>query len=463
VSDDGGVIPIGSKDLQRALIYSELSDLGNAERFTALHGRDARYSSPERRWYVWDGRRWAADRRLTVEQWAKNAIRTALEASTKCKSDRRSDLVKHLQASESNGHIRGLLERARAERNIPIEPEEFDTHPMLLNCANGVLDLETGELRAHDRALLLSKLIPVEYPSEVATCPRWLWFLQRVLDKDAELIAYLQRAIGYSLTGDTREGCLHFLYGGGRNGKSTFLRLLAALLGDYSVEADFTTFTHDATRVGPESNQLARLAGTRLVRAVEPEEGRRLNESLVKLLTGEDTITARHLYAEPFEFVPMFKLWFAGNHKPVIRGTDLAIWSRIRLIPFTVTIPEEERDGHLLTKLRAELPGILRWAVEGCQQWLAAGLQAPAAVLTATSEYQADSDVVGRFLVECCVRQETAEATSGELYNRFKTWADNGNEYVLPIQRFSQKLDEHGLLARKRHGSMVREGVMLKV
>jgi putative DNA primase/helicase len=302
-------------------------------------------------------------------------------------------LVQHLTRSHTHGRLTAMCKQAQSMDTIPLLPAACDTDPWLLNCRNGTLDLRSGSLRPHCRADLLTRCLTVAYVPE-ARCPTWERFLWRVLggiippagtdtggiphapatEADARasrLVRFLQRAVGYTLTGVTSEDCLFLLYGRGRNGKSRFLEALHALLGPYAKTASMRTFlvqNHDTVR-----NDLADLYGVRYGSTSEVQEGQRFSEGLVKQLTGGDRIKARFLFQEYFEFVPQFKLFLACNHKPIVRGTDLAIWERIKLVPFTVTIPPEERDTDLGTKLRAELEGIFAWAVRGCLAWQQAG------------------------------------------------------------------------------------------
>jgi putative DNA primase/helicase len=308
---------------------------------------------------------------------------------------------------------------------------------------NGTLDLRTGQMRQHDRADLLTKEAPVIYDPS-ATCPTWEAFLTRVMGGDAELIGFLQRAIGYSLTGDTREQVIFLLYGTGANGKSTFLETIRTLLGDdYARQVRTETLTDSNRGTGP-TEDLARLKGARFVSARETEEGKRLAEALIKELSGGDTLTARFLYSESFEYRPAFKLFLGANHKPVIRGTDYAIWRRIRLVPFAVTIPPEEQDQNLGAKLAAELPGILTWAVRGCLSWQKNGLGTPAAVTAATAAYRMESDVLSAFLAECCVTNPKGEVQAGPLYTAYKSWCEDNGEKWMTGQMFGRRLTDRG-------------------
>jgi putative DNA primase/helicase len=424
-----------------------LTDSWNAERLVAQHGQDLRYCSPLKAWLIWDGRRWARDETGEVKRRAKDTIRrTALEAYNEKDDTRRSDLLSHAARSESE-HRRGAMVRlAEAERAVQVLPDHLDRDPMLLTVNNGTLDLRTGERLDHDRAHLITKLAPVDHEPD-AGCQLWLTFLDRIMAGNTDLIAFLQRAVGYSLTGDTSEQCLFLLYGTGANGKSVFVRTLARLFGDYANEASFETFL--VRRGGGPRNDVADLRGARFVSAIEAEEGQRLAESLVKSLTGGDRVKARFLYSEHFSFEPTFKLWLAANHRPVIRGTDHAIWRRIRLIPFTVTIPDAEQDKHLGDKLAAEVPGILRWAADGCVAWQRQGLGVPDAVREATEAYREQSDPVADFIEQCCIVGNDFWGWATQLYVEYDKWCREANVHPLPQRSFGSRLEARGF-ARER-------------
>ena len=435
-----------------------LTDIGNAERLIAMHGRDLHYVTTWKSWLIWDGTRWRRDETCELEKRAKQTVRKIWdEYHAEKDKDRKKDIARHAISSESNSHIRGMIERARAEEGVAVRYQEFDAQPFLFTVSNGTIDLSTGRLLPHDRDHLITKKADVDWVEDAA-CPLWEAFLTRIFEGNRDLIGYLQRAIGYSLTGDTREQCLHLMHGTGSNGKSTFLEVLQALMGDYGVQADFATFV-EKKGDGPR-NDVARLAGARMVRSSEVGEGKRLNESLVKSLTGQDTIAARFLYSEAFEFQSTFKLWLAANHKPVIRGTDNAIWRRVRLIPFAVTITDDEKDETLKDRLIAELPGILRWAVDGCQQWLETGLRPPEIVMAATAAYRTESDVLGSFLDDCCEVGKGLEVAASDLYAAYRKWAKDSGEYELSMTAFGRRIDERGFDVRK-NGVKYRQGLRL--
>lgn len=436
-----------------------LTEYGNGERLIDAHGPDLHWLPALKSWFVWDGTRWGRDESCEVERRAKLTTRAMWhDVAEADEGDYRAQLKKWALASEAIGKVRAMIEHAKSEPGVAVSFDRFDAQPMLLNVANGTLDLSTQQLRPHERGDYLTKRSGVHYDPE-ATCPRWEQFLMQVFDRDADLVAYVQRALGYSLTGDTREQVLHFMYGTGSNGKTTFLEVLADLFGDYGTQADFATFLESKNE--GIRNDIARLAGARLVRAGELSEGKRLNESIIKTLTGTDTIAARFLYTEAFEFRPTFKLWLAGNHKPVIRGTDFAIWRRVRLVPFMVTITDDAKDASLPGTLRRELPGILNWCLRGLADWFEMGLKPPAAVTFFTNQYRAESDVLGHFLEECCRVETSSKVGATDLYNAYKKWAEENGEYVWSQTTFGRQLDDRGHLAIKSSGTKYRKGLAL--
>lgn len=446
------------------------SDVSNAEALVATHGRNLRYCYAWGRWLIWSGTHWRTDDTGEIMRCARATLK-ALVTQALDAEDR--PFVQHLVRSHAHGRLMAMCHQAQSMGTIPLVPEACDTDPWLLNCRNGTLDLRTGTLRPHCRADLLTKCLAVAYLPEAA-CPTWERFLWRVLGgtmpltgadsggiphaptmadaRALRLYRFLQRAVGYTLTGVTREDCLFLLYGRGRNGKSRFLEALHALLGPYAKTATMRTFLvqdHDTVR-----NDLADLYGVRLVSASEVQEGQRFSEGLVKQLTGGDRIKARFLFQEYFEFVPQFKLFLACNYTPIVRGTDLAIWERLKVVPFTVTIPPEERDHDLGTKLRAELEGILAWAVRGCLTWQREGLGTPAEVVQATQAYQAEMDVLGQFFDDCCVVSAGVRVPTGHLYQAYTRWCDRQGESALTPQGLGRQLTARGFAQHKGTGGL---------
>jgi putative DNA primase/helicase len=420
------------------------TDLGNAERLVRLHGSELRHCEMWGSWLIWDGRRWVKDDNGEVERRAMSTVRAIYkEASQEDNQDKRTAVAKHALASEKKTRITHMIDLAKSKLPIAVRPADFDRDPRLLNVANGTVNLQTGELQPHRKEDLITRLAPVNYDPD-ALCPLFLEFLRRIMGEDDILISFLQRAVGYSLTGDTSEQCLFLLHGAGANGKSTFIEVIRALLGDYAQQADFSTFLHKDH--DPVRNDLAKLRDARFVSAVEVTEGKRLAEVVVKQLTGGDTITARFLFHEYFEFRLAGKIWLAANHLPVIRGTDNAIWRRIRLIPFTITIPREEQDKRLLQKLKAELPGILNWALHGCLEWQREGLCEPGEVQAATEAYREEMDPVGAFLAECCVMAPEVQAPASDLYEAYTKWCQANGEESINQTVFGRRLRDRGLI-----------------
>ncbi|MDP2859298.1 MAG: phage/plasmid primase, P4 family [Bacillota bacterium] len=454
VSDETEVLPspLSSGEIP-------LTDLGNGQRFARDHGMDVRYCWAWGKWLLWDGSRWAQDAGNGVFALAKQTIRgLGGDASRELGDERRKGLLSFALKCESEMRLRSMVSLARSEPGIPVKPEDLDVDPWLLNVKNGTVHLRTGELKPHRRQDLITKLAPVQYDPH-APRPAWDTFLKRVTSGDKGLAAYLQRAAGYALTGDTSEQVLFLLHGSGANGKSTFLSALGHVLGDYARQMPAETLLLKRNNSIP--SDLAALRGARFVAAQEVEDGRRLAESLVKQLTGGDKVAARFLFAEWFEFVPTCKIFLAANHRPRIMGTDLAIWRRVKLLPFTVTIPEDERDPHMPDRLKAEGPGILAWAVEGCLLWQAVGLGKSEAVSVATEQYRQEQDVLGGFIEDCCLVDPIGKAAARELYAAYVRWCETSGDKPLSQRAFGMKLRERGFVQTRTMNARLWEGLGL--
>jgi putative DNA primase/helicase len=393
------------------------TDLGNAQRFAAEHADRLRHVRDRRVWLAWDGTRWRRDATGDAERAAKRTVQRLFREAARLEGEEREKAVRWALQSQSERGLRAMLSVAATEQVIALRADQLDRNPWLISCTNGTLDLRTSELRPHRAADLITLRTDVSF-ERGAACPRWRAFLRQVFEGDEELIAFVQRFVGYCLTGDIREHVLVVLHGSGCNGKSTFIGVLKRLLGDYALTAAFETFIRQRSDRGPR-NDLARLHRARLVTAAESGDGRRLDEATVKEITGGDTITARFLYGEHFEFVPQFKLVLVTNCRPHVDGDDDAIWRRLRLVPFEQSF-EGREDRDLGAKLEAELPGILAWAVHGCVAWQHGGLGEAAAVTRATAEYRQDEDVVGAFLDERCLMEgEVAADAFRKAYEQF--------------------------------------------
>jgi putative DNA primase/helicase len=441
-----------------------MTDLGNAERLVVRHGADLKFCKALG-WLVWDGTRWCEDDTEEVYRRAKETVRQIyVEAAGEQDSALRNALAKWARKSESREKIVAMVQLARWQPGISIRIAQLDTHIFLLNCENGTIDLRSGKLCPHRREDLITKLAPVEY-SAGATCPRFKRFLLEIFSSGApgacnRLIEYMQRAIGYSLTGDTSEELLHVLYGTGANGKTTLVKLIGAMLGNYSKQSEFSTFLvdrHDRIR-----NDIARLARSRFVSTPEIENKRQLSEAIIKTLTGRDTVTARFLFREFFEFEPQFKLFFVANDKPRISGTDHAIWRRVRLVPFLVRIPVKRQDKKLMHKLLKELPGILAWCVRGCLRWQRNGLTAPEEVALATEEYRRDVDYIQQFITERCIIEKSSLVTCAALHDAYLGWARESGVGLLNPREFGIWLAEYGFTPGRTGKARFWRGIRLR-
>lgn len=447
-------------DTQNIRLYP-FDDTGNAHRLIDLFGQDIRYSYIDKKWLYYDGRKWCVDNCGAIERVADKAI-DAMAAEEKLyiqqaaeddemgeASDRLKAFRKHYKASRSNKSKNAMVKEA--QHHVPVMPSQLDKYKMHINTPSGVLDLKTGELRPHNPEAYFTKITSVEY-SDKADCPLWLQFLDDIFGGNKDLIRYVQKAVGYSLTGSTAEQCVFFLFGTGRNGKSTFLDVIRDIMGDYASNIQPETIMIRPTQSNAVNSDIARLKGARLVTSVEPNEGVRINEGLLKQLTGDDVVTARKLYGDEFEFKPEFKLWMATNHKPIIRGTDTGIWRRVHMIPFTMQIPEDKIDRKLKYKLHRELPAIFSWAVDGCVLYQREGLSMPLAVLNMVKEYRREMDVISAFVDDRCVEGEGRYESAAALYAAYVEWCDANNEYKMSNTKFGAEMAKKYKKIHTRNG-----------
>jgi putative DNA primase/helicase len=403
-----------------------------AQRFSRRYADELRYVAAKCRWMCWDGARWREDRTLVVFDRVRGICRAA---SSEWGEKNPRDGVR--LASKST--VAAVERLAQADRRHAATADQWDANRWLLNTPTGTVDLRTGDSRLHNREHYITKITAA---SAGGICPIWRRFVDRVTDGDLELQSFLQRMIGYSLTGSIQEHAVFFLYGTGANGKSVFLSTIREALGEYAKTASPSSFTASRTEQHP--TDLAGLQGARLVIASETENGTRWAESKIKSLTGGDKISARFMRGDFFEYSPEFKLIFAGNHKPGLSSVDEAMRRRLHLVPFTVTIPENERDPELAAKLREEFPGILAWAIQGCLDWQRLGLNPPARVREATADYMYAEDAIGRWLEECCIQEPGVWTGATMLFTSWQCWASDQGEYVGSMKRFTQELEARG-------------------
>jgi putative DNA primase/helicase len=438
--------------------------MGNAQRMVARHGARLRYCHLWKKAFVWDTRRWAIDDTAEVERMAKETAQAiALEAYGQS-GQQFKELTKWASVSQSRERISAMSSLAMSELSIPILPAEMDRNPWLLSCANGTLDLRAGSLREHDPSDLITQLCPTEFDHR-ASCPLWSATLTKFLVSD-ELIGFFGRLVGYMMTGVIRDHVLPIAWGKGSNGKSTILGTLLEVFGpDYAMKAAPDMLM--AKYGNPHPTDRADLFRKRFVVAIESESGRRLNETMVKELTGGDRVRARRMREDFWEFDPTHKLIMATNHKPVVRGGDHGIWRRLKLIPFAVSIPDDQADKAMAEKLRAEYPGILAWCVRGCREWQKHGLSPPPEVAMATQEYKVAQDRLREFLdtwVDWKPAQDKREDVQArELYSWYVNWAKEGNEDVMSETLFGESMSERGYQKYERRGRMYYRGLSLRL
>lgn len=429
----------------------DMTDTGNAHRLQDRFGDIIRYSYNRKKWFYWTGKVWEADDSGEIKKLADIICEDIKKEGLLEQDDKtQSDLLKLANKTANSKGKESMIKECQHLAGITVSQGEMDSYTDYVNCQNGIINLRNGELIPHDSAFMMSKICNSNYDISGKKPERWLSFLDDVMNGSAELIEYVQRCIGYSLTGSTSEQCVYFLYGIGNNGKSTFLDTIADLFGGYAANAQPETIMMKKWGNDSANSDIARLKGARFVTSEEPTEGVRLNEGLLKQLTGGSKVTCRFLYGDEFEYTPEFKIWLATNHKPIVRGTDLGIWRRIKLIPFEVNIPKEKIDKDLKLKLKKEFPQILKWAVDGCLKWRKYGIVEPASVRDAVKEYKQEMDLLAGF-IEQCIRIDydcDDRVPAKTLFDAYLQWAKENNEYEMSSKKFfseiSKKLPEKG-------------------
>lgn len=449
----------GVRAAQEPVGERPLTDVGNAERVARRHGQDLRWCEAWGSWLSWTGARWERDQRGEVTRRVVDTIRQlGAEAAEERDEGRRRALLAHALKSESAGKVEAAAKLLRAQVGVAVIPNDLDADPWLANAPNGTIDLRTGGLRRSRREDLCTKLVGAPYEA-AATAPTWEAFLERV-QPDPEVRTFLQRMVGYSLTGVIREHVLPIHWGAGGNGKGTFTETILKALGDYARQMPTEILL---SRNGdPHPTERASLFGVRFASASELPKGRGLNENLVKQLTGGDTISARFMNRDFFEFEPTHKLWVSTNNKPSIKETSNGIWRRVLLVPwaFTATTPDTE----LPAKLRAELPGVLRWIVEGCVAWQERGLDPPESVRAATQEFRDECNLVEQFLLERCTTApeypgKAVKENATALYKAYVAWCEERGTKPETLTAFGLQLGEK--YPAKKSGIVWRLGIRL--
>ena len=429
------------------------TDLGNARRLAAKHGENFRsvVNGQGDGWLVWSGKAWEWDTGRRVHRLAQTVPDMIREEADACPDPKAAKkLEKWALTTESSGAQRAILSLLTSQEGIPVSMSDLDADPWLFNCQNGTFNLMTGEFGPHRREDLLTKMAGASYVPD-AKCQRWLSFLDTIMGGDQEMVDYLQEAIGYSLCGTTKEQCMWVLHGDGSNGKSTFMETILLLTGSYGRLVPPDTFAEKPN--GGIPNDVASLAGCRFALASETKKGAALDMGIVKRATGDKTMSARFMRGEYFDFPVQLALWMPTNHKPIIKGNDHGSWRRIRLVPFTVTIPDDKKDENLGDKLKAELDGILWWALQGLARWHQRGMKLPRPekVVVATQGYRDDMDTLAEFFEDRCTvdqerksRPSTLRALNSALYDSYAEWAEARKEHLLSQRTFSMVMKERG-------------------
>lgn len=443
--------------------HYDLTDTGNAHRMYDKFGHIIRYSYNRKKWYYWDGKTWRLDESGEIKKLADiicDDIKQ--EAFMEQDEDMQVKTLKWANRTASSNAKEAMIKECQHLDVIPISANALDSYTDFFNCQNGIINLRNGELIPHDSSFMMSKIAMCDYDVSDKKPTMWLKFLDDVTNGNKSLQEYIQKCVGYSLSGSNREQCAYFLYGMGNNGKSTFLDTIADMLGDYAANTQPETIMMKKFGGEGANSDIARLKSTRYVTCEEPTEGVRLNEGLLKQLTGGSKITCRFLYGEEFEYTPEFKIWVATNHKPVIRGTDVGIWRRIKLIPFEVNIPADKVDKNLKYKLRKEMPQILHWAVEGCIKWQREGMIEPECVQEAVKEYKNEMDLLAGFIEDTIIIDYTCteKIMAKDLFAMYIKWAKANNEYEMTSKKFFKeialKLPEKGRVSAGIYFTKIR-------
>ncbi|MBZ5658841.1 MAG: bifunctional DNA primase/polymerase [Acidobacteriia bacterium] len=439
------------------------NDTGNGERLVRKYGNMIRFASGK--WYVWNGKRWAPDHYRKLDRMAEYVVKELL-AEAEDISDEKERKAKQRFALACGDRSRraAMVELAATKRGVLKRPTDFDIDLWAFNVQNGTVDLNTGELQPHNPLDNITKISPVIYDAE-ADCPLWDKFMREVMCGNQEMVDFLAAAAGYSLTGDTRIQAMFFNHGDGENGKGVFLETLAYIIGEYSYTSAFDTFVYHEKSNRDVRNDLAALVGVRFLCAEESSEGHRLDEALIKQLTGENTVTTRFLYQDEFSYKPNFKIWMSSNFRPSIRTTDWGTWRRVKMIPWNFRVHANHRDEQLKSKLRREAPGILNWMLRGLQRYVDAGYKMtyPEIVEKATSEYRISQDIVGQFINTKC--ELAGKIQVSDLYSSFKFWAEQSRErHNLTLRKFGDEVvKREGIFRNKEKDATYFHGVSLRL
>lgn len=442
LANDSKQDPIEESDF-----FSSLSDLGNSKRLITLYVDQLKYCNQTNQWYQWGENRWIEDLTQQVKVLATKSLdQVSARAKAELHGSKVEEVLKWCDKSRSNSSIKAIVEMTQFGEGIPITLKDFDQDPYFVNCLNGTYNYKTGILQPHNPTDLISKIIPCNYDPE-AKCPEFNRFLENALYGDKDAINYLAIVVGILLSG-IRAKNFYFVHGLPDTGKSMFIALLKFLLGDYGKEVSMDMlYPKKDNNVGGANPELFRLQDARGVFASETDEGRRIDSAFVKRMTGGDAVPTRTLYSKTVEFTPYFKLWIHGNDKPYVSADDKGVWNRLVLIPFNNVIPPDKKDPKLLDKLKAELPGILTWAIQSCRVWIEAGekhIEVPKRFKDEAEAYRVSTDTLGLFLEEICILGPTKKVAPSALYKRYKEWCNDNGHKFLPGHLFKSRLEGRG-------------------
>lgn len=456
----------------QSLINFNFSDVGNAERLMAIYGKNIRYSPIRNKWFIWSGKHWEVDNIGKIEGLSRKVVRKLqiegesislenLDYDEQAKKEKlKESIKKYILRSESDGKIKAMISQAKTQNALVLK--ETDKNVYLLNLKNGTLNLKTGLIEKHDRKEFITKVINIEYDPK-AQCQNWTEFINKIFLDNTELINYVQKSIGYSMTGDSNLQCFYILHGKGSNGKGTFIKTIMTLLGDYAGTLNGKSLMEKMGDEGARGD-LAALEGTRFVCINELEENKSFDESLMKSMSSgsSEPIRVRRMYEEEFNLYPQFKMWLTTNKLPKIKGTDDGIWRRVRKIPFEYSFEKADKNVNFFEeKLLPEISGILNWALEGCLKWQQEGMELPDSVSSAVEEYKVDSDPVQRFIAEECIVSETVKVGISELHKAYEDWCHENKEYVLSTIKLTKKLTEKSFEQSRTGGFRFWKGIGL--
>lgn len=439
-----------------------LTDLGNARRLIDNNKDNIKYCNKVD-WFYFNSEIWKQDEQSYILKLAtETAEKITEEITENSDQDEIEMILKHSRSSQQLSKLKAMIEVAKSIENVTIQPTKFDQDNFLFCVKNGILDLKENKLIEFNKEQYISKQSLVKYDKN-AKCDNWIKFLNKIFDNNQEIINYLKRAVGYSLTGSTEEQIMLLLWGSGSNGKSVFCETLKLLHGDYAVSTNIDMLLIDSKgKADTSTNSLARLKGQRLVLGSEIPQNAKFNESRIKEITGQDTISARFLFKEFFDFIPNFKLFIRSNYRPEITGEDLGIWRRIHCVPFNINITETEKDKNLLNKLKLELSGILNWALEGVQDWLIQGLNAPSIITQSVQNYKDEMDIVGQWIDDCCEIDSKSKISSKLLLKNFNDWAISQGERHRSMRYLKPALENRGFYRQSTIGGKFYVGLRLK-